>query len=479
MRLSTIQKDRALGAIIASAAGDALGAPYEFQAPLPTDADVVLRPGGPWELGEWTDDTAMAVPILRALAEGRRLDEEATLDALVAEWAGWRRGAKDVGVQIGRVLGTIRSLTAADARRAARILHEQTGRSAGNGTLMRTAPVALAFLDEQPGTEDRLAAAARAISDLTHFDPEAGDACVLWSLAIRHAILTGELDLRGQLARIPADRRDVWAGRIDDAERRMPWDFPKNGWVVQALQAAWSAIVHADTLEQRLVLAVRCGNDTDTVAAIAGALAGAVHGVTALPFRWRRHLHGWAGEGRVGTHLDLQQWAVLAMGRGRADAKGWPSAARFPVGVDQTLLRHPLDEGVWLGDLAALDHLPAGVDAVVSLCRVGTEQVRVPASEHHLVWIVDQDGANADVDGVLTDAADAVATFREEGCTVLVHCFEARSRTSAVAAAYAVRHLGAAPSGALEAVSGALPNYGPERFLVDAVRRLTPAGGAR
>lgn len=477
MRLDAIQKDRALGAVIGSAAGDALGAPYEFQPPLPSDADVVMRAGSPWELGEWTDDTAMAMPILRALAAGTRLDDETTLDGFVAEWATWARSAKDVGTQTRAVLGMLRALTAAEARRSAGIVHERTGRSGGNGTLMRTGPVALAFLDDRDGTELRLAASARAISDLTHFDPEAGDACVLWSLAIRHAILTGELELRRGIAAIPAERRMLWSGRIDEAERRMPWDFPKNGWVVQALQAAWSAIVHGDTLERRLVLAVRCGNDTDTVAAIAGSLAGAVSGVTALPFRWRRHLHGWSAEGRVGTHLDLQRLAVLAVGRGHADGRGWPTAPRFPVGVDQTLVQHPLDDGVWLGDLAALDRLPKDVDAVVSLCRVGTDQVRVPASEHHVVWLVDEDGANADVDGTLADAADAVALLRAEGRTVFLHCFEARSRTSAVAATYAVRHLGATPTGALEAVAGALPNYGPQRFLVDAVHMAAPAVG--
>ncbi|QCR20288.1 ADP-ribosylglycohydrolase family protein [Agrococcus sp. SGAir0287] len=479
MRLSTIQKDRAVGAVLASAVGDALGAPYEFQAPLPSDRDVVLRAGGPWELGEWTDDTAMAVPILRALAEGRRLDDDRTLDRLIAEWSGWRRGAKDVGIQIGRVLGTIRSLTADDARRAARILHEQTGRSAGNGSLMRTGPVALAFLDERPGTVERLASAARSISDLTHFDPEAGDACVLWSLAIRHAILTGELDLGGGLAALPSERRGLWSERIDEAETRMPWDFPKNGWVVQALQAAWSAISHGDSLVQRLVLAVRCGNDTDTVAAIAGALAGAAQGVTAVPFAWRRHLHGWAAADRVGTHRDLQRWAVLAASHGRVDRVGWPAAERFPVGADATLVQHPLDERVWLGDLASLDRLPREVDAVVSLCRVGAAQVRVPASEHHLVWLVDADGENANVDGTLADAADAIAELRREGRTVLVHCFEARSRTAAVAATYAVRHLGVESDRALASVAATLPNYGPQRFLLDAVRRAATAESRR
>jgi ADP-ribosylglycohydrolase len=75
---------------------------------------------------------------------------------------------------------------------ASAALHERTGHTAGNGSLMRTAPVALAYLEDPAG----LAEAAMALSKLTHFDPVAGEACVLWCLAIRHAILTGELDAR-------------------------------------------------------------------------------------------------------------------------------------------------------------------------------------------------------------------------------------------------------------------------------------------
>jgi ADP-ribosyl-[dinitrogen reductase] hydrolase len=173
-------------------------------------------------------------------------------------------------------------LNARTAREASAALHERTGRTAGDGSLMRTAPVALAYLDD----ESALAEAARAVSELTHFDPDAGDACVLWCLAIRHAILTGSIDARIGLRRLPADRPDKWAARLDAAENAQPADFTNNGWVVTALQAAWSAIAttpvptddpaagvfRADHLRLALDAAVRCGNDTDTVAATAGGL---------------------------------------------------------------------------------------------------------------------------------------------------------------------------------------------------------------
>lgn len=170
---------------------------------------------------------------------------------------------------------------------------------------MRTAPVALAYLDD----EDGLVEAAFAISALTHFDPKAGEACVLWCLAIRRAVLTGELDLRYGLPRLASERSDVWTQRIEETERSSPADFAQNGWVVQALQGAWSAIAgtpvpvddpaagvfRADHLASALEAAVRGGRDTDTVAAIAGGLLGAAHGASAVPAPWRRLLHGWPG----------------------------------------------------------------------------------------------------------------------------------------------------------------------------------------
>ena len=96
-------------------------------------------------------------------------------------------------------------ITAQTARAESAALHNLTGRTAGNGSLMRTAPVALAYLDD----EAALVQAARSVSELTHYDPEAGDACVLWCLAIRHAVLTGMLDVRIGLPHIDAERRDL------------------------------------------------------------------------------------------------------------------------------------------------------------------------------------------------------------------------------------------------------------------------------
>jgi ADP-ribosyl-[dinitrogen reductase] hydrolase len=166
---------------------------------------------------------------------------------------------------------------------------------------MRTAPVALVYLAD--GAEDVLTEAATQVSALTHYDPEAGEACVLWCHLIRHAVRTGRLDPAEGLRHLPDSSASVWAERLVGAERARPRDFTANGWVVEALQAAWCAITAtpvpasnpASHLKLALEAAVRGGRDADTVAAIAGGLLGAIHGAAAVPGQWHRLLHGWPG----------------------------------------------------------------------------------------------------------------------------------------------------------------------------------------
>jgi ADP-ribosylglycohydrolase len=163
---------------------------------------------------------------------------------------------------------------------------------------MRTAPVALAFLEHDP---NQLFRYAGDVSRLTHLDEDARDACGLWSVAIRHAVLTGELDVRQGVGYLHTSRRALWEQRLLVAESSSPRDFRNNGWVVEALQGAWSAIITTRTADAgehvtaALKAAVRGGNDTDTVAAIAGALLGAAYGPDAVSPEWVRMLHGWPG----------------------------------------------------------------------------------------------------------------------------------------------------------------------------------------
>ena len=104
-----------------------------------------------WEPGEWTDDTSMAIAIAEVAATGADLREEEALDALAGRWHEWSHDAKDVGVQTRSVLSRAgrRGISAQTAREESAGLHKRTGRTAGNGSLMRTAPLALAYLDDE------------------------------------------------------------------------------------------------------------------------------------------------------------------------------------------------------------------------------------------------------------------------------------------------------------------------------------------
>lgn len=287
MELTARQADRAAGVLLGTAAGDALGAGYEFTHPGP-ETKIFMKGGGSfaWAPGEWTDDTSMAIGVARAAAEAGELHEERGLDAVAAEFvAWWDSGPKDIGNQTRMVLEW-RSPNAREMRKRA---HDLTGLKAGNGSLMRTAPVALRYLDDA----ENCAKAAAWVSALTHYDPQAIDGCVLWSLAIRHAVVHGTYDgLREGLSAVDAA---FWQPLLDQAETGTPADFANNGWVVHALQTAWWAITHDESLTGALELAVRAGGDTDTTAAIAGGLLGAVHGASAIPDEWRTMLHGYPG----------------------------------------------------------------------------------------------------------------------------------------------------------------------------------------
>jgi ADP-ribosylglycohydrolase len=311
--LGRVELDRAIGVVIGSAAGDALGAGYEFDhAPEPDD--VMLRPGTLTgePAGYWTDDTAMAIAILEVAATDGTLITDHAATAVGERFLEWyRSGPGDIGNQTRAVL--TRAASGADLTTAAAAEQVSQPDRAGNGSLMRTGPVALPHL----GNEHDLVAAARAMSALTHPNPYALDACVLWTFAVDHAIRTGDLlGPRAGLHHIEEARRPQWEQWIVDAETFDPRSFNPNGYVVTALQAAWSAIHSTrdsrDHFAAGLRQAVAIGDDTDTVAAIAGSLLGATYGVSSVPLDWHTGLAGWPEGYR---DVDLVQLAVRAAQR--------------------------------------------------------------------------------------------------------------------------------------------------------------------
>lgn len=475
--LKSHRTDRAIGAVIGSAVGDALGSQYEF-GPAHPDAFVPTfgRSTFGHGIGEWTDDTQMAMPILEELARGASLNDTVILGRILAAWERWRHDAKDVGSQTRAVLDALGDdLTEGAGRAAAEAIHEGSGRSGGNGSLMRTGPVALGYLTD--GCEADLADAAGRIAQLTHWEQDNIDAVVLWCLAIRLAIRTGKFDLRAGLGFFPDDaRRDRWSDLIDRATAAgvHPRGFRENnGWVVAAFLSAASAIAGATDYRSAITRAIQGGGDTDTVAAITGALAGALHGVSGIPLSWQRKVHGWPG---YDTN-DLSRLALLATRAGKPTSDGYPTAATVPSAhFDHTApVQHPADPGVWLGSQNALGELPDSVTAVISLCRVGTAEVP-EGLESIRVRLIDQPGHNLNLDFTLADATDVLAELRADGKEVFVHCAEAHSRTAAVGALYAARHRGVPADQAWMQMKSVLPYFAPSAENRDAVDRVASAG---
>lgn len=270
--------DRARGVILGLAVGDALGAAVEWDHP----DQIHARYGGPlrdmvasrtWQLGEWTDDTAMALALAESLAERACYDE----DDVLARYLVWARSEpKDIGATISHALA--RARTPADARAAAAAYHRESGgRSAGNGSLMRTAPIAILYRDDV-GAIERI---SRLDSSLTHHDELAGDACVILNMTIA-SLLTGRRmpQSTSTVGRAAAEAPSLTTEQLLDPVQR------QIGYVLTALRVAFWAAMSAASFEEAVVAAANLGGDADTNAAVAGALAGARFGAEAIPQRW-------------------------------------------------------------------------------------------------------------------------------------------------------------------------------------------------
>ena len=485
-----VQRDRAVGAVLASAAGDALGAPHEFGPPLGPDVQLVMSGGGAlgWEPGEWTDDTQTALAILGPLARG--VSHDRLLGEVEQGLLAWMASRpRDVGGQTRTVLS--------EALRSGKPLGQVTSEwqrlhpdAAGNGSLMRTGPLGLLNLPRK-----RIAELASSISALTHASDDAVEACILWTDAIHRSITAPAdapqgrdwLDLVASgIDLLPAGHRDLWRERLEACWTTAPEQFRPNGWVVSALQAALSSLIHTDVpleqpcrhLRRSVERAVRIGDDTDTVAAITGSLAGARWGATAVPLEWRRDLHG------RNTYADppfrlsgLDGLARLASNHGRPDSIGWPEIESllpyYQKHFHADAVAVPLDRGITVGNVHALVNELPSTDVVVSLCRMG--RIDVPDHvEHHVVALIDTSNAdNPNLEFVLTDTVDFVSDCASSGKRVFVHCVKAENRTPAIAAAYLARSQGEEPGNALQHVERLIGSR-PQQFLVEGIMTLSP-----
>ena len=302
------RNQRAVGAVVGSAVGDALGGPFEFGSagafsarfPAPASGSEMCGGGG-WEPGEATDDTQMAVLVADSLLERDGLD----LPDIFARFQHWAASdPKDIGLQTEAVL-----TDGASWDLAAGTHFQVTGHAAGNGSLMRSATSAVYFASA--GREASMDAARR-IAALTHGDPAAGE-----GTAVFHELVRLALDGADPIAALPdvltlihPDHRDRFAVVLDSSwHPDQATEF--NGAVWPCLGSAVWALRTTASYEHAVRAAIDLGGDTDTVAAVTGGLAGAVYGCGAIPSRWTDPLHV-PMPGSNGRVLRLPDLVVLA-----------------------------------------------------------------------------------------------------------------------------------------------------------------------
>jgi len=285
-------RDRFRGCLVGLAVGDALGAAAEFLSEEQVRAQFgQLRDyrDSYWRAGQYTDDTAMA----RCIAESLVQHRDVVLSDIADRFVHWMlTDGAGIGSQTAAVLTQIHA--GQDALAASDQVWEQTGRrAAGNGGVMRCAPIALFRWRSQKALIRDSCDTCR----LTHADPRCQWSCVATNVAIA-ALLAGRdaahqeagsavLGRCGELERALAT-----AARVRVSEMRIDgWD---QGYTLVTTKVAFAALCDGKPFEEALVGVVGKGGDADTNGAVAGALLGARDGYEAIPARWREGLlaHG-------------------------------------------------------------------------------------------------------------------------------------------------------------------------------------------
>ncbi len=272
--------DRARGALVGLAVGDALGTTLEFshRDSLPHHTEMIG--GGPFDLppGVWTDDTSMALALAESLIDRGGLDAADLMDRFV-RW--WRHGAYSATGTCFDIGTTTRQALHRYTRTGDPFAGQTGEDTAGNGSIMRLAPVALHALEDEAACA-RIAAAQ---SRTTHAAPQAVEACVFLAEILRRAILGAPREaILAPMARLghPA----MTALSAGDWRGRPRAEVRASGYVIDTLGAALWAVDQTDSFEAAVVLAVNLGQDADTTGAVTGQIAGALYGYDAIPRRW-------------------------------------------------------------------------------------------------------------------------------------------------------------------------------------------------
>ena len=284
-------RSRYQGALLGLAAGDALGTTLEFSPPGTFKAVTDMVGGGPFRLaaGEWTDDTSMALCLAESLVECRGFN---AADQMRRYLRWWREGHLSSNGRCFDIGMTSHAALAEFERTGNPYSGTTDTRAAGNGSLMRLAPVPLRFAACATDAVRHAADSSRT----THGTVEAIDACRLMS-ALMVCVIRGmpkaelldpnacQIVIRSALD-IDALTPKIAAIAHGSYKCRQPPAIRGSGYVVDTLEAALWAFHHSSSFEEGALMAVNLGDDADTTGAVFGQLAGCYYGVEGIPARW-------------------------------------------------------------------------------------------------------------------------------------------------------------------------------------------------
>ena len=281
-----MNSDRARGVLLGLACGDALGRPVEFKSASAISAEHgrldEMVGHGTWNqpAGTITDDTEQALCIARSVVEQQGFDPADIAERFVA-W--YDTGPFDIG---GMTLKALSRLKHGDAwDEAGQHVWETSpeGQNAGNGSVMRCAPLAIPYATDR----DRLVEVSRDSSRITHADPRCTEGCAILNLTIAGLLDDSDTPLQDALDYIGPDVPAELVTALEPIARgNSPSTLETSGYVVHSLQTALHDGLRVDDAEDAIVTAVNRGGDADTIGAIAGAVAGARFGASGLPDRW-------------------------------------------------------------------------------------------------------------------------------------------------------------------------------------------------
>ena len=295
---------RARGALLGLVAGNQLGVPTEHLGTADAIRDAF--PNGVRDLAPppknspYDDDAAMTLLIGESLLASMGFD---AADA-ARRWVKWMKvDGRGIGITTKRALTLIdRGKEPFEAGRL--VYQENPRRSAGNGSVMRCLPVALRFHDDV----DRLIRASTQQAAITHADERCTWGAAAVNLAARE-LLHGNIYFVDEVLHRIGDRAPrVLRDAMHRVPRELESDLPvavagEAGYVVHCIEIAFWFATHDRSLEEALIYLAQAGGDTDTNAAVAGALLGARYGETALPPRWIDQLVGAQGIGKLAEQL--------------------------------------------------------------------------------------------------------------------------------------------------------------------------------